>query len=53
MVMVFLKVKLELSIKFTYLLNILTTPGTPVDAVVVDIPFTESYNANTREVVKG
>ncbi len=28
-------------------------PGTPVDAVVVDIPFTESYNANTREVVKG
>ena len=29
------------------------TPGQPVDAVVVDIPFTESYNANTREVVKG
>ena len=29
------------------------TPGTPVDAVVVDIPFKESYNANTREVVKG
>ena len=28
-------------------------PSTPVDAVVVDIPFTESYNANTREVVKG
>jgi glycine cleavage system aminomethyltransferase T len=28
-------------------------PGTPVDAVVVDIPFTESFNANTREVVKG
>ena len=28
-------------------------PGAPVDAVVVDIPFTESYNANTREVVKG
>ena len=28
-------------------------PGIPVDAVVVDIPFTESYNANTREVVKG
>ena len=28
-------------------------PGTPVDAVVVDIPFKESYNANTREVVKG
>ena len=26
-------------------------PGEPVDAVVVDIPFTESYNANTREVV--
>ena len=29
------------------------TPGTPVEAVVVDIPFTESFNANTREVVKG
>jgi len=29
------------------------TPGTSVDAVVVDMPFTESYNANTREVVKG
>ena len=29
------------------------TPGQPVDAVVVDMPFTESYNANTREVVKG
>jgi len=29
------------------------TPGTPVDAIVVDMPFTESYNANTREVVKG
>ena len=27
--------------------------GQPVDAVVVDIPFKESYNANTREVVKG
>ena len=29
------------------------TPGKPVDAVVVDIPFKESFNANTREVVKG
>jgi glycine cleavage system aminomethyltransferase T len=29
------------------------THGTPVDAVVVDIPFKESFNANTREVVKG
>ena len=29
------------------------TPGTPVDAVVVDITFKESFNANTREVVKG
>src|SRR5210317_838661 len=29
------------------------TPGTPVDAVIVDIPFKESFNANTREVVKG
>ena len=28
-------------------------PGEPVDAVTVDIPFKESYNANTREVVKG
>ena len=28
-------------------------PGVSVDAIVVDIPFTESYNANTREVVKG
>ena len=28
-------------------------PGTPVDAVVVDIPFKQSFNANTREVVKG
>jgi hypothetical protein len=26
-------------------------PGDPGDAVVVDIPFSESYNANTREVV--
>ena len=29
------------------------SPGTPVDAVIVDIPFKESFNANTREVVKG
>ena len=29
------------------------TPGQPVDAIVVDIPFKESYNANTREVVNG
>ncbi len=28
-------------------------PGMPVDAVIVDIPFKESFNANTREVVKG
>ena len=27
------------------------TPGVPVDAEVVPIPFTESHNANTREVV--
>ena len=27
--------------------------GVPVDAVLVDIPFKESFNANTREVVKG
>ena len=26
------------------------TPGTPVDAEIVPIPFTESHNANTREV---
>jgi aminomethyltransferase len=29
------------------------TPGEPVDAVIVEVPFTESHNANTREVVKG
>ena len=29
------------------------TPGRPVDAVIVDIPFTDSFNPNTREVVKG
>ncbi len=29
------------------------SPGIPVDAVIVDIPFKESFNANTREVVKG
>ena len=29
------------------------TPGKPVNAVVVDIPFKESFNANTREVSKG
>jgi glycine cleavage system aminomethyltransferase T len=29
------------------------THGTPVEAIVVDIPFKESFNANTREVVKG
>ena len=28
------------------------TPGVPVDAEVVPIPFTESFNANTREVSK-
>ena len=28
-------------------------PGTPVDAVVVNIPFKESFNANTRETIKG
>jgi len=26
------------------------TPGVPVDAEIVTVPFTESYNANTREV---
>ena len=29
------------------------TPGKPVDAEVVPIPFTESFNPNTREVAKG
>ena len=29
------------------------SPGSPVNAVIVDIPFKESFNANTREVVKG
>jgi len=28
-------------------------PGEPVDSEVVPIPFTESHNPNTREVVKG
>ena len=28
------------------------TPGVPVDAEVVSIPFSESFNANTREVSK-
>ena len=41
------KYKVHLSEKYSE--NI----GQPVDAVVVDIPFKESYNANTREVVKG
>ena len=27
--------------------------GEPVDAIVVDIPFTDSFNPNRREVVKG
>ena len=49
----FQKVKLELNIKFIYLKNTQTIQVTPVDAVVVDIPFKESFNANTREVVKG
>ena len=26
------------------------TPGKPVDAVIVDIPFKESFNANTRDI---
>ena len=32
---------------------VMVKAGKPVDAEVVDIPFKESYNANTREVVKG
>ena len=28
-------------------------PGKPVDAVVVDMPFTQSVNSNTREISKG
>ena len=28
------------------------TPGVPVDAEVTEIPFTESYNPNTREASK-
>ena len=31
----------------------LNSPGQPVDAVIVDIPFKESFNKNTREVVTG
>ena len=30
-----------------------TSSAVSVDAVVVHIPFKESFNANTREVVKG
>jgi len=52
MQMDFQRVKLELSIKFISE-KYSDTPGTPVDAVIVDIPFKESFNANTREVVKG
>ena len=48
----FQKVRLELNTKYIYLKNT-DTPGKPVDAVIVDIPFKESFNANTREVVKG
>ena len=51
--MVFQKVQWELNIKFTLPEKYSDKPGTPVDAVVVDIPFKESFNANTREVVKG
>ena len=28
------------------------SPGVPVEAEVVEIPFTESYNPNTREASK-
>ena len=49
----FQKVKLELSTKFILPEKYSDKAGAPVDAVVVDIPFKESFNANTREVVKG
>ena len=49
----FQKVRLELNIKFIYPKKYSDTPGKPVDAVIVDIPFKESFNANTREVSKG
>ena len=51
MQMVFLKVKLDRKFKVHLPEKYSDKPGEPVDAVVVDIPFTESYNANTREVV--
>jgi len=38
------KYKVHLPDQYSY------TPGVPVDAEVVSIPFTESFNANTREV---
>ena len=53
MQMVFLKVKLGTKYKVHLPAKYSDKPGTPVDAVVVDIPFKESFNANTREVVKG
>jgi aminomethyltransferase len=53
MQMVFQKVRSELNFKVHLPEKYSNTPGTPVDAVVVDIPFKESFNANTREVVKG
>ena len=53
MLMVFPKAKAGTKYKVHLPAQYSDTPGTPVDAVVVDIPFTESFNANTREVVKG
>ena len=50
---VFLKGKVGTKFKVHLPEKYSDTPGQPVDAVVVDIPFKESYNANTREVVKG
>ena len=53
MLMAFQKVKLGTKYKVHLPDQYADKPGQPVDAVVVDIPFKESYNANTREVVKG
>ena len=53
MLMVFQKEKVGKKFKVHLPEKYSDKPGTPVDAVIVDIPFKESYNANTREVVSG
>ncbi len=53
MPMVFQKIRWEQNLKFIFPEKYSNSPGQPVDAVVVDIPFKQSFNANTREVVSG